>query len=245
MNITNEIKDYSFAIKDYVSANYKTAGIFEKYGIDYCCNGNRDLETACKEKNIDFNEISQKLKELGNKADETAGYNEWDIYFLADYIINTHHAYVKKMIPVIKEHLVKIAGKHGENHPEIYSIKELFSVLGTDLLNHLQKEEKILFPIIKEIANFAKEDSGKQPANRMSIQGPVTVMESEHAGAGEILEKMKLLSDNYTAPSDGCTTYKVTFQELNDFEKDLHKHIFLENSILFPKAIRLEVKLRA
>jgi regulator of cell morphogenesis and NO signaling len=224
-------------LKEIVAKNYKAAEIFEKYGIDFCCNGNRPLDQACTEKNVSVEEILNKLDALNNTPAPPEKYELWTLSYLIDHIINNHHNYIQDMVPIIKEHLNKVTGKHSARHNELVRINELFTDLSNELLLHLKKEERILFPLIKELEFVVKANPGRPADLRMNIKGPISMMEMEHANAGAIFEEMKKLSDNFTTPDDGCATYNLTYRELEEFEKDLHKHIFLENSILFPKAI--------
>ena len=167
-------------------------------------------------------------------------FDSWNIGFLADYIQNTHHQYVKKSIPQILPLAQKVADVHGDHHPEVIRINELFQDLAEELLAHLQKEEMILFPYIKKLV--ADESAGKcaDPGCFGSIGSPISVMEAEHENAGLILKKMCRISDGYSAPEDACNTFRVLYGKLKEFEDDLHRHIHLENNILFPKAIEKE-----
>lgn len=230
-------------IKDIVAANFRTAAIFEKHGIDFCCRGNRSLSDAVQDKNLDLSTVIEDLSLSGaGREGAKERYDLWDLDYLAQYIINNHHKYVSSAIPVIHGHLEKIAGKHGPKHPYLVELKSLFEEIANELLSHMMKEEKILFPAIIRMAEIKR---GNMPAVNIpfSIEGPVSVMELEHTSAGDILQRMRDITNNYTLPQDACNTFAVTFMELDDFEKDLHKHIFLENSILFPKALEMEKEL--
>ena len=237
--INAALENKNTLLKDIVAINYKAAEVFESYGIDFCCNGNRPLSQACEEKNVSPDEIINKLNDLNNTPASSGKYELWSLSYLIEHIVNNHHNYIREMVPIIKEHLNKVTEKHSARHIELLRINELFTDLSNELLMHLQKEERILFPLIKELESAVTANPG-QPVNlRMNIQGPISMMEREHSNAGAIFEEMKLLSDNFTTPADGCATYNVTYKELDEFEKDLHRHIFLENSILFPKAIAM------
>lgn len=232
-------------VSDIVKSDYRAAAVFEQYGIDFCCKGNRMLDSACGEKGIDTSAVIGELERLGDVSSaDNNRYELWDLDYLGQYIINNHHNYIRNSVPRIAAHVEKVAYKHGGRHPHIIEVESLFSQISAELLSHLQKEEKILFPMINSIAEQAR--SGKNASDNMvSISGPVSVMEAEHSGAGEILERIRELTDNFTLPADACNTFAVTYQELKEFETDLHKHIFLENSILFPRAVQLENQLKA
>ncbi|MES2394436.1 MAG: hemerythrin domain-containing protein [Bacteroidota bacterium] len=167
----------------------------------------------------------------------------WDIDFLTDHILNAHHKYVRQAIPVIFEYTQKVARVHGEKHPEVIVIAEKFLDLTDELNRHICKEEEILFPYIKHLAIANSYGMKIEPSPFGTVESPIKMMEQEHDIVGEIMEEIKILSDNYSPPSDACTTYKLSYLKLKEFEDDLHKHVHLENNILFPKAIELEKKL--
>jgi regulator of cell morphogenesis and NO signaling len=153
---------------------------------------------------------------------------------LIDYIVSTHHAFTKKELPQIYSYLQKVSSKHGDRHSELHVVLENFTTLKEELELHMQKEELILFPRIKGLEN-----SNRQNTPGMNIEAPVTMMEDEHEHAGHLLQVIRQYTNNYTAPADACTTYRLSFAALEALEKDLHQHIHLENNVLFPKAIRL------
>lgn len=228
-------------IGNIVAENFRTAQIFEDYGIDFCCGGKKSVSEACGEKGINPDELTGKLTELTRNQNNTHNdYNSWELDFLIDYIINNHHGYVKKSLPVISGHAEKVVLKHGTNHPEVIKISELFSGIKAELEAHMQKEELMLFPYIKNLVE-AERKSFKIPLPPFgSIENPIQVMEAEHDSAGNAIGEINSLSSSYTLPEDACATFGVLYQELKDFEDDLHTHIHLENNILFPKAIELE-----
>jgi regulator of cell morphogenesis and NO signaling len=235
----------ALTISEIVTKNYKSAAIFEKYGLDFCCHGKRSISEACKEKGISTEEVLARLEEIneGNSDINREQYNHWELDFLADYIVNVHHKYVRNMIPVIAAHAEKVSSKHGQNHPELISIANNFSVVYKDLKQHMMKEEQLLFPYIKYLVEV-KTIAGKpeQPFFG-TIKNPVRMMEAEHESAGSLLAEIGILTNNYTPPDDACNTLRVYFRELKEFEEDLHKHVHLENNILFPHSVELENKL--
>lgn len=167
----------------------------------------------------------------------------WDIDFLTDHILNVHHTYVRQAIPVIFEYTQNVAKVYGEKHPEVIVIAEKFLDLTDELNRHICKEEEILFPYIKHLAIANSYGMKIEPSPFGAVESPINMMEQEHDIVGEIMEEIKILSDNYSPPSDACATYKLSYLKLKEFEDDLHKHVHLENNILFPKAIELEKKL--
>lgn len=248
MEQENKINTQNFPgmlIKDIVTVNYKTAEVFGKYGIDFCCKGNRFLSAACAEKGIGTEAIEQELSALMESGiTDSNNYTLWDLDYLAHYIINNHHRYVTNAVPVILGHLQKVVNAHGHKHDYLDTLHQQFELVSNDLLSHMQKEEVILFPAIVQLAESERSGDKATATGNFSIAAPINMMEKEHTDAGSVLEYMREITNNYTLPADACTTFAVTYKELQGFENDLHKHIFLENSILFPKAIKLESKLK-
>jgi len=231
-------------IGDAVARNFRTAQVFEKFGIDFCCGGKKSISEACIAKGIDADEVVSSLQNISKDGNGiTANFSSWKLDFLIDYIVNNHHCYVEKMLPMIYTHSQKVAEKHGANHPETARIAALFVNVKDELEVHLQKEERMLFPYIKHMLEL-KESGEEVPFPPFgTVENPVHVMELEHEAAGKLMAEINSLSSCFTPPEDACTTYKVLYQELKEFENDLHVHIHLENNILFPKAIELEKSL--
>ncbi len=227
-------------LAEIVTDNIRSAVVFEEFGLDFCCNGNRSLKSACEDKNVDVQKIVNELSNLSVNENGTQNVNDWQLDFLVDYIVNNHHQYVRRMIPVISLHTDKVASVHGNNHSETLQIADLFLAVREELEGHMMKEERILFPQIKQMVLTQKENGQFFPPPFGTIQNPIRMMELEHTSAGDALSKIKELSSGYTPPEDACNTFKALYSELKEFEEDLHKHIHLENNILFPKAIELE-----
>jgi len=230
-------------LAEIVTDNIRSAIVFEEYGLDFCCKGNRGLKDACADKNIDVRKVVNELINLSRNGNGKENPNDWQLDFLIDYIINNHHQYVRRMIPVISLHADKVASVHGKNHPETLRIADLFLAVREELEMHMMKEERILFPQIKQMVQTQKENSQYFAPPFGSIQNPIRMMEYEHTSAGDALSQIRELSNNYTHPEDACNTFKALFSELKEFEEDLHKHIHLENNILFPKSTELEIQL--
>ncbi|MBK6832793.1 MAG: iron-sulfur cluster repair di-iron protein [Bacteroidetes bacterium] len=232
------------SIGELVAKDFRKAEIFKKHNIDFCCGGKKTVAQACIDKNIDFLAVDADLKKLEvTNSTSSERFNEWSLDFLVDYILNTHHEYVKNSIPILKEYTSKVAKVHGAAHPEVITIAAKFQLAAEELDEHMLKEEKILFPFIKELV-AAKSNNLNSPYTSFgTIKNPIQMMEHEHDAVGDIFKEIVELSNNYTPPEDSCTTYKVSFLKLKEFEEDLHQHIHLENNILFPKSILLESEL--
>ncbi|MBP1690915.1 MAG: hemerythrin [Bacteroidetes bacterium] len=228
-------------VREMVTDDHRSAAVFEKYAIDFCCNGGTKLVDACSAKGVDPAVVVQDLQQLWTKPDTGAFRpDEWDLDALADFIVNTHHRYVRKSLPLILPHVDKILSVHGKNHPELKGIAEHFHAIAAELTSHMHKEEMVLFPCIKNLVNARNGIASFQRSPFGSIRNPIAMMEAEHRSAGDSLAHIRQASNGFNPPPDACTTYTVTYRELEDFERDLHQHIHLENNILFPKAIALE-----
>jgi regulator of cell morphogenesis and NO signaling len=230
-------------LAEIVKTDFRSARVFENYNLDFCCKGNRPLLEACEEKNLDADTILNEVMTVMTGSSEDKSIEEWKIDELANHILDTHHVYTRKMLPIIFAHSQKVSEVHGKNHPEVTEIAEIFSRVNDELNSHMMKEEKMLFPFILELTDAEKNNTHPSSSPFGSIAGPISVMEREHVEAGDGFFRIRELSNNYSAPEDACGTYQVLYQELNEFENDLHRHIHLENNILFPKAIELEKKL--
>jgi len=234
----------SLSIKEIVTSNFHAAAVFEKYSLDFCCRGGKTVRAACVEKHIDAKPVIEELSMIDRDSDHAGmRFAEWEPDFLITYIVQNHHTYVLKMIPVLYTHTQKIATVHGSNHPELIEIAKHFETIALELKRHMMKEEEILFPFINELQLAKKTQHTVRRPHFGSVQNPITMMEAEHQLAGDEMYMIRTLSNNYTVPEDGCTTYRVTYQELQDFELDLHRHVHLENNILFPMAVKLEHEL--
>jgi regulator of cell morphogenesis and NO signaling len=228
-------------VGEIVAQNFRAAQIFEKFGLDFCCGGKKTISDACEKKGVNTDEVIDELVKVNeNGAGRPADFNAWEMDFLINYIVENHHSYVTRSIPVIFAHSQKVAGAHGENHPEVIKIADYFTIIKDELEAHLMKEEKMLFPYIKKLVDIKKNNLEQQVPPFGTVMSPIKVMEGEHENVGLLFAEINRLSNGYTPPDDACTTFRVLYQELNEFEQDLHTHIHLENNILHPKAIELE-----
>jgi len=230
-------------IGEIVAKNFHTAQIFENLGLDFCCGGKKTINDACNEKGLNPENVINELAKVDEQSTAMQHFEKWDSDFLIDYIVNNHHAYVINAVSTIEHHLQKVVLAHGERHPEIVSINGIFDDLKEELLNHMQKEEKVLFPYIKKMNIAIKNSLEMRYPPFGTVENPLRMMESEHESAGKMMSTVNKLSGGYNPPKNACGTFKVLYQELKEFEQDLHVHVHLENNILFPKAIALEKQL--
>lgn len=231
-------------VAELVTENIKTAHVFKKHGIDFCCGGGVSIKRACEKADIDMNTLLDDLSNLEVAQDRATNYNSWKLDFLTDHIINVHHTYVEENIPLLQQYAARVAEVHGHHYTELLEIKELFTQVAQELSAHLKKEELILFPFIKKLV-LSKNEGTPVPAIHFgTIENPIKMMEVEHEEAGDIFKKIAALSNNFTPPEGACNTYRAFYAKLDEFEQDLHQHIHLENNILFPKALTLEAAMR-
>lgn len=222
-----------------VSYNHQAVPVLEKYHLDFCCKGKRTLAEACVEKGLAADTIAEEILNRINKDEGSHfPFNSMNAEQLISYILIKHHFYVKQSMPTILSHLERVAQKHGDRFPYMVEVFVLFKEVCAELTSHMQKEELILFPRIKEIEAVSSIGQNKKFTEGY-IAGPIQVMEMEHDRAGEILYKIRQLTNSYTPPADACTTFRVSLAELKEFEEDLHKHVHLENNLLFPLAEKL------
>ena len=228
-------------LSEIVTNDFRAAAVFEKYGLDFCCHGNKSLIDATSEKQIQTEALLTDLTKAFQSNDtSTIDFNNMELDRLVDYIIETHHSFVRKKLPFITELGNKVVNAHGEHHPEVKEIAELFRGVKVEFEGHLVKEEMILFPQIKKLAEVKRGSAQYQRPPFGTIANPIRVMEAEHENAGAAFDSIKQLAQNYNPPADACNTFKVYYAELENFENDLHKHVHLGNNILFPKSLAVE-----
>ena len=237
MNITE-----NNTVAEVVTSNIKTADVFKKHGIDFCCGGGISIKKACEKNNVSFSELEKELSKINNNISNAYNYDNWKLDFLVDHIENIHHSYVVENTPLVLQYAAKVAKVHGHHYTEVVEINNLFIAVAQELASHMKKEELILFPFIKQLVKADKEGVKANQPHFGTVNNPIAMMEEEHENAGDILKEIKKLSNNYTPPEGACNTFKALYAKLEEFEQDLHQHIHLENNILFPKAILLEKK---
>lgn len=234
------IADTKITIGEIVAEDFRTASVFSKYGIDFCCKGHRTLEEVCDRKSITVSELVEELSSISNASGGTTDFLSWPSDLLIDYIEKKHHRYVEEKTPALLQFLNKLCKVHGDRHPELFQINELFLGSAGDLAAHMKKEELILFPFIKKMLKAKSDGQPLEVPHFGTVENPVAMMKEEHTNEGERFETIAQLTDNYNPPADACSTYRVAFAMLREFEQDLHTHIHLENNILFPRAIAME-----
>jgi len=231
-------------VGEIAAKDIRKAEVFKAKGIDFCCGGGKSLKEASEEVGISESELQEALLAVGDKpVAPSQDYNKWNLDFLIDYIVNTHHRYIKDSAEPLYGMAVKVAQHHGANHPELNKMAQSTHNFLQDLLNHLAKEEQILFPAIKAGVQHQQNPEAATEYRPGFIKQPILMMQKEHAIAGEDMTYFRKLTNDYTLPEDACNSYTYLFEKMKEFEDDLHQHIHLENNILFPKALELDKKL--
>jgi regulator of cell morphogenesis and NO signaling len=216
--------------------------VFEALGIDYCCGGKRPLSDACSHANVDLDRVQQLLEKAKCDSQAVAG-EEWSGKPLRDLILtitHKHHGFVRRETPRIEALLTKVGLRHGPSHPEIAQITQLFSAMSQELSTHMHKEEQVLFPYIERMERATERGEPIPPAFFGTVKRPIANMVAEHDDAGALLARIRDLSSGYTAPAWACPTFIALYNGLEEFERDLHHHVHLENNILFPRAVDIE-----
>jgi regulator of cell morphogenesis and NO signaling len=219
--------------------------VFEKLGIDYCFRGNRRLRDVCVGADLPVDQVLQSLKDAqksgGEDADELKNWNNESLAALIAHIVARHHGFVREELDRLEPLLVKVLAIHGEQHPELARVHHLFEGLRNDLLDHLRNEEQVLFPYVLQLEAGANGERVVPQPSFGALEAPLQKMIREHDEAGGQLREISEASNHYVVPRDACLSYRELYQGLQALEEDMHRHIFLENYILFPRALKLEL----
>ena len=237
--------DFDCPIGDIVKLDYRTAEVFNKYQLSFCCKGPVSLKSACEAKGIDFEFISNELKEATRNLilPNNLPFDEWEIDFLIDFITNIHHVYIYRVIPSLCSNLEAFALGHQTKYPELVRITELFTKLTEILMIHNRHEDEIIFPYIKQIDSAYRR---KEPYGNLfvrTLRKPLHIVEREHIRIQEQLDDLKTSTKQFSVPDNACLNYQVIYKKLEEAYNNLFQHKFLEHSILFPRAIAIEQKL--
>jgi regulator of cell morphogenesis and NO signaling len=229
-------------VADVVADDYRRGAVFKKFGIDFCCGGGKTVEAACAAGGVSYTQLGQALL----AADQPRGTSlpsdprGWDLGFLADYIVNVHHTYVRENLPILLQFTGKVARVHGGHRPELVEIARLVEELAGEMDQHMMKEEKVLFPHVRKLAEARRDGAPTERPVFGTVKNPIRAMEHEHDRAGDLMRRIRVLTDDFVPPMDACNTYRASFAKLEEFEEDLHRHVHLENNILFPATVKLE-----
>jgi regulator of cell morphogenesis and NO signaling len=220
-----------------------TTRIFEEYKIDYCCGGGRKFHDACRFAGVAPEIVGEKVEQVLNSQIQNYELTpQQSISELIDYILETHHVFTKRELVRLTDLMNKVCLKHGERHDELFVLQQSFTELRDDLIPHIKKEEVVLFPFIKHLEMSAASHLSSPRPPFGTVKNPVRVMMTEHDAVGEILRRMREISKDYALPEGACPSFQALYFGLEELEKDLHRHIHLENNVLFPRAVELEQK---
>jgi len=236
MNFNDETK-----VKDISLSNPAARQILEDAGLDYCCGGEKSLHEACLRADVHAEEILNRLRE--NSKHVSPDEADWALAPLGDltrHIRERHHRYVRESIGRVQPLLETVVAKHGKNHSELLNIQRLFAEVAREMIMHMRKEEQILFPYIDALESARSTHNSVEPPFFQTVRNPIHAMMKEHDAAGELVKQIRKASLEYTTPADACTSYKTLYQDLREFEADLHQHVHLENNILFPRSVEME-----
>ena len=228
-------------IREIALSNEAARHVLDQAGLDYCCGGARSLHEACLQAGTSAQDILDRLrKNAENTGADDVNWVRAPLSELTRHIREKHHRYVREAIPRINVSLERVMAKHGENHHEVSDIRTVFNQVGREMIMHMQKEEQILFPYIDALELAASGLGTVEPPFFQTAKNPIYAMMKEHDAAGELVRQIRSLSREYTAPADACTSFKTLYEDLRNFEADLHQHVHLENNILFPRAVEME-----
>jgi len=238
LDITNET-----FIRDIVSQDYRTSSVFFKYNIDYCCGGNASLQTACEIRGLDVDSVRKELSNsvLPTNISRPINFKDWDTSFLIDYIKHVHHDYLWENLPQMESVLRRFFDGHKKKYTWLPELLDFYLSLQEELKPHLQQEEDVIFPYIKQIARAYKNRESYAALLVRTLRKPIEqIMQHEEEKLSQFLHRFRKLTNNYQPPADACISHKICFQKLKELDNDLSLHIHLENNILFPKAIAME-----
>jgi regulator of cell morphogenesis and NO signaling len=228
-------------VRDIALENPSSIRVFERLEIDYCCGGRIPLTEACAAKNLEIENVIASLEEAAKSNRPVS--DDWTqrpLASLTDHIVATHHAYCKSELPRLAEFAKKVVARHGETRQELPAIQSILAELSEEFTQHMAKEEVVLFPHIVKLERHISEGTAKPRGRFGTVANPIAMMTQEHDDAGRQMAEIRKLSQDYTPPADACPTYRGFYESLSEFETDLHRHVHLENNILFPRAIDLD-----
>lgn len=229
--------NFNTSLGDFVAMHPRARKVFEKFELDYCCGGKEDIKTAAKKKNVDINELISSLGKTINEENEQITEKIWINESLTDiinHIQTKHHEFMWKELPYVDKLLDKIVRVHGQKHGDFLNdLSNIYKNLKKNLEKHLKDEENLLFPYVKELETSTKNE--KSAHEKDNFQDILRVLYEEHDEAGEALSQIRRLTSNYILPEDACASFEALYENLQAIEDDLHEHVHLENTVLFPR----------
>ncbi len=238
----NKSIDIQAAVAEIVRTDYRAADVFKKHGINFCCSGQVTLQAACDLRNLDYEAVIAELHEATRsvRLPNSLQFGQWKMDFLADYIMNVHHAYLYQAIPAMEVRLNSFIEGHKKKYPELMELQEIFTAISKILLQHIQFEDENIFPYIKQIdaAHRRKEPYGHLFVR--TFRKPLAGVEAIHEKISMLLKKLKSATHDFNYPTNACTNHQVIYHHLKEFHDDMLQHMHLENNILYPRVIETE-----
>ncbi len=210
------------------------ARVFERFGIEYCCGGGKTLEESCQRRSVNVDEVVQAL--IASDEQKDPAEKDWTtatLKELVEHIVEEYHEPLRREMPRVRELAEKVARVHGENHPEMVKLLNIYRHFNAQMALHMEKEEMMLFPAIVS----QELEPQTSPCGGNGIQAPISIMMQEHEEAGEALEAMSQLTNGYTPPPDACNSFRVLLDSLDEINREMFRHVHKENNILFPRAL--------
>ncbi len=246
MNPSGNSIDLNLSASEIVKRNYRTALVFNKYGIDYSFAQNSPLALVLENNSLNAEQVMDELRQISRdvRVSPQLPFREWSTDFLSDYIIHVHHEYLRLFLPQIKGELDRFVEGNEQKFPYLRELKDIFDVLSKGLIPHLKEEEEIIFPYIRQIGHAYENRDSYASLLVRTLRKPVeAMMHHEHSSMNMTLNRMRKLTQFYDAPDSASTSHKVVFALLKELDSDIVQHLFLENEILFPRAIAMENEL--
>lgn len=223
-----------------VAEDYRAAATFSRHRINYCCRGGLSFQEACKQNDLDPDQVLEAIRtDLANSAEAAKDEREWELDDLARYVETVHHRYVEERGPMVKRNLAQLCEVYGMAHPELIEVQQEFNACFGGMVMHMKKEELMLFPYVCKLVESQRSGASVTP-RRAPLEGSIAKLLDDHSDEGDRFDRIRAITNNYALPEDGDATYAATFNMLKEFEADLYRHVHLENNILFPRAIELE-----
>jgi regulator of cell morphogenesis and NO signaling len=233
-------------VRDIVVEDYRTADVFKKWGINYCCGGDLPLAEACALNHINYEHLVQELKTATKNITlpNSTGFDEWPLAFLTDYILFVHHQYLKKVLPQLRQLLASFVPGHLKKYPHLSNVQETFLTLAGELDEHMAAEEESIFPYLKQISSTYLQREIYGSLFVRTMRKPLAgIVEKEHGRIAWLLQHLRTQTGYYSYGAKACPNYQVIYNKLKEFDADLVQHKHLENNVLFPKAIEMEKSL--
>jgi regulator of cell morphogenesis and NO signaling len=225
-------------LAELVTRDHALARELERVGLDYCCGGARTIAEACASRGLDAHKVLADL-EAASVVAAPAAWSTMSVVQLVDHLESTHHRYLWDELPRLWALADKVESVHGRRHPELREIRDVVAAIRAELEPHMLKEERVLFPMIRELAL-----ADRLPTFHCgSVRNPIAMMIIEHEEVGELLVRLRADTDGYVVPPDGCRSYSALFEALAQLEEDTHLHVHKENNVLFPAAESIETRL--